>query len=222
MLLSTTSALNAYTRRTSLPVLFIAGALCLQAGPARAQQSQTSDGAKLAGGALGLYSGAVLGTLGGLIPCSQTYAGSQCVRVTGAAGAVVGLAAGIHLGGVDEDAVSNSARGATYGFLIGSAAGFALKESVQRFGWGDVVAGGLIGAGIGASAKGAIIGLGAGSLLGLALYWTIPSFDLPNAVGVALMGMTVGGIGSWVVKGVEAEPVDPTGQPLIVSVTLPF
>ncbi len=187
-------------RRTALLTV---GVLCLVPNTARAQEG--SDWARVAGGALGLYSGAVLGSLGGLVPCSQTYAGAWCVQAAGAVGGAIALGGGIYLGGVDEDAVTSAARGAGYGLLIGSAAGFVLKEAVPRLGWNDVVAGGLIGTAIGASAEGAALGLAAGSVVGGVLYLTVPSFDFPNSAGVALTGMAVGGIGSWIVRSVDAN-----------------
>jgi hypothetical protein len=196
------------------------GSVCLAPAAARAQQE--SDWARVAGGALGLYSGAMLGTLGGVVPCTQTYAGAGCVRVAGALGGALGLAGGVHLGGVDEDAVAAAARGAGWGLLVGSAAGFALKESVPRLGWSEVVAGGLIGSAFGASAKGATIGLAAGSLVGLVLYWTVPTFDLPNSIGVALTGMALGGISYWVLRGVEIEEGAANVQPVSLSVSVSF
>jgi len=195
-----------------------AATLILAAKPAQAQEG--SDLARVGGSALGLYSGAVLGTVGSLIPCSQTYAGARCVRGLGVLGGIVGLGAGFYLGDLDEDAVVDAYRGAGYGLLIGSAAGLILKQVVERYNWADVAASGLVGAAIGSSAKGAAIGLAAGSIIGAALYWAIPSFDLPNAVGVAVMGMALGGIGSWVVRGVEADDAGPTAQPVVFSYSL--
>ncbi len=190
-------------------------ALALTARAARAQEG--SDLARVGGGALGLYSGAVLGTVGSLIPCSQTYAGARCVRGVGILGGLTGLAAGFYLGDLDEDAVVDAYRGAGYGLLIGSAAGLVLKEVVERYNWADVAATGLVGAAIGSSAKGAALGLAAGSLVGLGLYWAVPSFDIPNTVGVAVMGMALGGIAYWVVRSVEADQASPTAQPVVVS-----
>jgi hypothetical protein len=129
---------------------------------------------------------------------------------------------GVHLGGVDEDAVSAAARGAGYGLLIGAAAGYALQRSVRRLGWSEVAAGALIGSAFGASPRGAAIGLGAGTFVGLILYWTVPSFDLPNSIGVALAGMALGGISSWVIRGVDADSGDGAVQPVSFSINLSF
>jgi len=192
-----------------------AATLILAARPAQAQEG--SDWARVGGGALGLYSGAVLGTVGSLIPCSQTYAGARCVRGVGILGGLTGLTAGFYLGDLDEDAVVDAYRGAGYGLLIGSAAGLVLTQVVERYNWADVAATGLVGAAVGSSAKGAAIGLAAGSIVGLGLYWAIPSFDMPNAVGVAVMGMALGGISSWVVRSVEADQADSSAQPVVVS-----
>ncbi len=189
--------------------------------PRAAPAQEGSDWARIAGGALGLYSGAVLGTLGGTIPCTQTLGGVACVRVSGAFGGVVAALGGVHLGGVDEDAVASAARGAGYGMLVGAAAGFSLKSSVQRLGWSEVAAGAIIGSAFGASARGAAVGLAAGTALGAVLYWAIPSFDLPNSIGVAVAGMALGGISSWVIRGVEGNP-GADAQPVTVSFNLNF
>jgi hypothetical protein len=194
------------------------GATALAPQAARAQEG--SDWARVAGGALGLYSGAVLGTLGGTIPCTQTLAGVACVRVSGAFGGVVSALGGVHLGGVDEDAVASAARGAGYGLLIGGAAGFALQSSIQRLGPSEVAAGAIIGSAFGASARGAAIGLAAGTAVGAILYWTVPSFDLPNSIGVAVAGMALGGISSWVLRGIEGHPE--AAQPVTLSLSLSF
>lgn len=194
--------------------------LCLLADSARAQETAGSDAARLAGGALGLYSVALLGTVGALIPCSQTYAGAKCVRAAAVTAGVIGFAGGFYLGDADEDRVASSARGAGYGLLIGSLAGFGLKQFVPRFSWADVATGGLIGSAIGASAKGAGIGLAAGSVVGLVLWQSVPAFDLPNAAGVALLGMAVGGIGSWVVRSVDAQSNGTSVPPVVI--TVPF
>jgi hypothetical protein len=206
------------TTRWRALTLAVLAAATLAPRTARAQEG--SDWARVAGGALGLYSGAVLGTLGGTIPCTQTLAGIGCVRVSGAFGGVVAAIGGVHLGGVDEDAVASAARGAGYGLLIGAAAGFALQRSVQRLGWSEVAAGAIIGSAFGASARGAALGLTAGSLVGAVLYLTVPSFDLPNSIGVAVAGMALGGISSWVIRGVEGHPDAAAAQPVTLSFNL--
>ncbi|UCC83209.1 MAG: hypothetical protein JSW46_20030 [Gemmatimonadota bacterium] len=201
-------------------LLMLAALAAAAFAPRTAIAQEGSDWAQVAGGALGLYSGAVLGTLGGTVPCSQTLAGVDCVRVSGALGGVVAAIGGVHLGGVDEDAVASAARGAGYGLLIGAAAGFALQRSVQRLGWSEVAAGAIIGSAFGASARGAAIGLAAGTALGTVLYWAVPSFDLPNSIGVAVAGMALGGISSWVIRGVEGHPDAADEGPVVLSFTL--
>lgn len=208
------------TRLWPATALIALAAVVLAPPAARAQEG--SDWARVAGGALGLYSGAVLGTLGGTIPCSQTLAGIDCVRVGGVLGGVVAAIGGVHLGGVDEDAVVSAARGTGYGLLIGAAAGYALQRSVQRLGWSEVAAGAIVGGAFGASARGAAIGLAAGTTVGILLYWTVPSFDLPNSIGVAVAGMALGGISSWIIRGVGRDAGTAGTQPLTFSVTLSF
>ena len=206
--------------RRRRPAAFVVLALLgLMLKPASAQDSG-SDWAIVAGGALGLYSGAVLGMAGGMIPCSQTYAGASCVRLVGISGGAIGLASGLYLGAEDEDRVVDALRGAGYGLLIGSAAGFTLSRIVPYYGWLDVVAGGGIGAAVGASAEGAVIGLAVGTVVGTVLWRSVPSFELPDAVGVAVMGLAVGGLATWVIRAVEAGGDRTSAQSAILSVSL--
>jgi hypothetical protein len=182
-----------------------------------AAQDGGSDWARIAGGTLGLYSGAVLGLGGGLIPCGQTYDGVSCARASAMAGGVFGLVSGMYLGGVDERAVEEALRGAGYGALAGSAAGLALALIVPHYNALDVATAGALGAGIGASAEGAAIGLAAGTLAGAILWGVVPSLELADAVGVALLGMALGGLSGWVARGLED---DADAQELVMSINL--
>ncbi len=188
----------------------------------RAQEAEGADWARFAGGALGLYSGAVLGTAGALLPCSQTVAGPGCVRLTAIAGGGIGLVSGIYLGDASADEVETALKGAGYGLLIGSAAGFLLKEIVYTYNWLDVATVSGIGMAIGASAKGVAIGLAAGGLAGTALWLVLPSFDPADAVGLGIAGMAIGGIAYWVVRAVDAQHSDSPGAELVLPVTIRF
>jgi hypothetical protein len=179
--------------------------LCLLTRPAPAQETAGSGWARVGGGALGLYSGAVLGVAGSLIPCSQTLAGVKCVRAAGVAGGVIGLAGGVYLGDADAEAVASAFRGAGYGLLAGSLMGFTLKEIVPHYGWADVFTAGAVGAAIGASAPGAAIGLAAGVAVGTVLWWAVPSFELADAMATGFVGMAVGGLAGWIVRAVDAR-----------------
>lgn len=177
----------------------------------------------VAGAALGLYSGAVLGTAGALIPCGQTYAGIRCVRTGAGAAAALGLVSGIALGEADADAVWSAAEGAGIGALIGSAAMLGLKPFVHRWTWGDVAAGGVVGAAVGASGAGAGIGFAAGSVLGLALWKLSPAVDLPDAVSIALFGLAAGGMTHWLVRAVDAgERAETSASPTVLTLRIPI
>lgn len=189
---------------------------------ATAQEAGGSTWAAAGGGALGLYSSAVLGVAGSLIPCNQTAAGVKCVRAAAAAGGVIGLVSGIYLGDADEDAVANAYRGAGYGALAGAGVGFALKEIVPHYGWLDVAAGAGIGAAVGSSFKGAVIGLAAGGALGLVLWQTIPSVELTDAVDIGLVGLAAGGLAGWVARAVDAQNDAGSVEPLALSLTVRF
>lgn len=188
--------------------------------PAHAQQVSGSGWAAVAGGTLGLFSGAVLGFGGSAIPCSQTRAGVRCVRAAVISGGLIGFAAGLAMGAGDEEAVKRAARGAGFGFAAGSAVGFVLMEVVPHYGWLDVLTAGGIGAAIGSSARGAAIGLGAGAVVGVVLWRAIPAVELPDAVGMGLMGMAVGGLAGWVVRAVDAQSEGAAGPPLVLSFRL--
>jgi len=173
--------------------------------PVRAQEVSGSDGATVAGAALGLYAGAALGGLSSIIPCNQTMAGISCVRAVATIGAGIGLAAGLTLGGQDADGVWDAYERAGFGLVAGSVAVLALKPFVDRWSWGDVGAGAVIGSSIGAGGSGAWIGLAIGAGVGVGLWRLIPSVELPDAIGLGLIGMAAGGFTSWIIRAVNAE-----------------
>ncbi len=176
----------------------------------------------MGGAALGLYSGAVFGTLGSLIPCSQTYAGARCVRIAVATASAIGMASGIALGAADSDRLADHAVGAGLGALFGLGAGLAIKPFVPRFAWQDVAALAIAGGGVGASAKGAVIGLAAGTVIGVALWQIVPSFELPNAFAAALAGMAIGGLGALAFEGVDGHLGEAITPAVVAPITLRF
>ena len=184
-------------------------------------EPEGSTGATVAGAALGGFSGLMLGTLGSLIPCSQTYAGAACVRVAAITGGTIGLAGGIYLGATSQDAIERAARGAAFGVLFGSAAGIGLKQFLPGLGWADVAALGLVGASIGASAGGAALGLAAGSVVGFGILAIDEGVGLPNAVSIGLLGAAAGGIGSWFARAVQ-ESEDASLPPIAVAIPVGF
>lgn len=173
-----------------------------------------STGAAVGGAALGLYSGAMLGVIGSLVPCTHTYAGPKCVRAAGITAGTIGLLSGAYIGANDDAEIETALRGSAYGFAIGSVVGFALKETVRQYGWADVLAAGGIGASIGASPGGSLIGIAAGTAVGAVLWQAIPSFDVPDMVSASLLGLTIGGLAGWAIRAVNAN--DAPGTPLIM------
>jgi hypothetical protein len=169
------------------------------------QEPSGSTGAAFAGAALGAYSGGMLGTVGSVVPCTQTYWGAKCVRWSAAIGGAIGLASGVVTGASDSAALERAAKTAGIGFGVGVLVGLAVKPIAQRVGWQDVAAVGLIGGAVGAAPKGAVIGLGVGTVVGLTLSHTVDSFNLPDVVGAAVAGTALGALADWVVSAINAS-----------------
>ncbi len=176
--------------------------------------------AAVAGGAIGLLSGTILGTAGSVIPCSQTYAGPRCVRVGAAIGGTVGLVSGLLIGSSQNDEIDTRLIGAGVGLGVGFAASFALRPLIQNFGWEDAAAISLLGAAIGASPRGAVLGLGVGTAVGLVLWQAVPSLKLPDAVATALGGLAVGALTDWTASAINAR--SDQGRTLAFSMQAPF
>jgi hypothetical protein len=191
-------------------------------GEGHAQDGDGSAWAAAGGAALGVYSGSLLGLLGSLTPCSQTYAGARCVRIATVAAGAVGLASGALLGAAGGDRLGDHAKTAGYGVLIGTAAGLAMKPLVQRFGWQDVATVAALGGAIGTSAKGAGIGFAAGSLVGLILWQLIPGFELPDAFATVFAGLAVGGIGALTGEALDRPTSDAPTFQLVAPVAVQF
>jgi hypothetical protein len=188
-----------------------------------AQDTAGSPWAAIGGGALGAYSGAMLGTLGSIAPCSQTYSGVRCVRRTAIIGGSVGLMSGIMIGAGDSDWVAESATSAAIGFGIGAAAGLALKPIAQRVGWEDVFAVGLIGGAIGATPRGSAVGAALGTGVGIVLWRSVNGFNLPDAVGAGLAGMALGAMTEWLLTAVDLRAgVTDENVQLILPLTVSF
>ena len=187
------------------------------------QDSAGSTSAASAGGALGLASGALLGTVGSIPPCWQTAAGVRCVRWGVGLGAAVGLASGAVIGANDTERIEQAATSAAIGFGAGAVVGLALVPVAQRFGWQDVLAMGFVGGAIGAAPLGSVIGFAGGTLVGAALTQTVRGFTLPDAVGLGMLGMSVGALTQWVVTAVEsADDEGGPGMALVLPFTVRF
>ncbi len=181
-------------------------------------QQNSSTWTAVAGGALGAYSGAMLGTIGSVTPCTETYLGPTCVRWSAIAGGVIGLGSGAIIGANNEEAIKDAATGAAVGFLIGAGAGAVLKPIVQRFSWQDVAALGLVGGAIGAAPVGTAIGFTAAGLTGFVLWQIVDGFEMPNAVAMALGGLAIGGLTEWVIGAADSRS---TGEPSL-HLVVPF
>ena len=178
------------------------------------------EGQAVGGGALGLYSGAMLGTVGTLIPCAQSSMGAPCLWIGSSLGATVGMVSGAALGAADPERLGDLAASAGIGVAVGVAAGLALVPIAQRFGWKDVATLGLLGGAVGASPAGAGIGLAAGGAGGLVLHWLAPeSVRLPEVLALAAGGMAVGALAGWVVEA-HRSPGD--GVAALVVWQVPF
>lgn len=187
--------------------------------PVRAQQASATTWTAVAGGALGLYSGALLGTVGSLTPCTQTWLGPGCVRWSAVAAGAVGLTSGLLVGADNRDAVASAATGAGVGLVLGVTAGAVIKPIVQRFSWADVATVGLIGGAIGTAPAGAAIGFAIGGVVGGAL---LPRIEVPNAIGMALGGLAVGGLTEWVIRAAKAPPDAGVELRLVVPIAVRF
>lgn len=204
--------------RRRIALLLASGTVSLApavAVTAHAQSTEGSGEATAAGAALGLYSGAALGTLSSIIPCNQTLAGIACVRTVATLGAGIGAMSGLSLGLQDSEAVWDAYGRAGIGLAAGSVAVLALKPFVDKWSWGDVAAGAVIGSSVAAGGRGAVIGLLAGGALGAALWQLSPGYDLPDAIGLGLIGMALGGFSAWVVNAIEAGDRPPSDLPVL-------
>ena len=161
-------------------------------------QSARDAGASLKGAALGVYSGATLGLIGGLSPCNRTIRGTRCARVATVLGGAVASASGAVLSYRAPDALEDRLHGAGLGVLVGAALGLGLKAGVLQYGWQDVGAAAAVGAALGAAPVGSGIGLGVGLAVGSVLWLAVPGQGLPDAVAISLAGLAIGGLVDWV------------------------
>ena len=197
--------------------------LCISSAPTAAiAQPSGSGAAAVAGGALGLSSGATLAFVGSLVPCTQSRPGPTCVRWSAVGGGLLGLTGGAMLGASDSDRLQDVAVGAGIGFLAGAAAGLVLKSAAERFGWQDVATVGLFGGAIGAAPLGSAIGFLGGSALGLVAWSLLDSFETPDLIGAAAAGLAIGGIAEWLVRGIDAQGSGEAEFSVVVPLSVSF
>ena len=208
--------LNGRSTATLLGVLLVVGT----PAPLRCQDTSGSTGAAFAGAALGAYSGGMVGAMGSIVPCTQSYWGDKCVRWSAVGGGLIGLVSGAVIGANNSAEIESSAKSAAIGFGIGFVAGAVLKPIAQRVGWQDVAAVGLMGGAVGAAPKGAVIGLGVGTAIGFTLFKTVDGFNMPDFVGAAVGGAALGALTDWVVTAINASRDD--GNVGSQQLTIPF
>ena len=191
-------------RTLRIALLYATILLVLSLRPAQGQEGGSpfaTGGAAL----LGAYSGAVLGLLGGVIPCSHMTAPATCSRVWIISGGSIAGVSGLFIGSADSAAAGDIGRNAAIGFGIGAATGVVLKPFIQHFSWLDVLALGLVGGAIGAAPRGAGLGFGVGAIAGTAAWVLIPEAHFHDAVAVSLLGLAFGGVAEWVFRAADAQ-----------------
>ncbi|MGW8283738.1 MAG: hypothetical protein ACWGON_10605, partial [Gemmatimonadota bacterium] len=162
-------------------VLVLLSLLAADGGLQAQERVGSTDGstwAVVGGAALGAYSGTVLGTVGSLIPCTRTYAGPACVRPAAIGGGFLGAMSGAALGAVDASGVEDALLAGGIGAAIGGTALLAMQPFLERWSWGDVAAGAVIGGAVSSSGPGPTIGFGIGAVVGIATWQLLPSVDL--------------------------------------------
>ena len=192
----------------SIAAIWLFALSCGSAGLRGQETTDSTDGstwAAVGGAALGAYSGTVLGALGSLIPCTRTYEGPACVRPAAIGGGIIGGLGGATIGAIDASLIGNSFVAGVIGASVGGAALLAVQPFLERWSWGDVGAGAVIGGAVAASGPGAAIGFGAGAIVGVATWQLIPSEKHPDALAVTLFGLAAGGIGGWVWRAIDAK-----------------
>ncbi len=192
----------------SIGAIWLFALSCGSAGLRGQETTDSTEGstwAAVGGAALGAYSGTVLGAVGSLMPCTRTYEGPACVRPAAIGGGIIGGLSGATLGAVDASLVGNAFVAGVIGASVGGAALLAVQPFLERWSWGDVAAGAVIGGAVAASGPGAAIGFGAGAIVGVATWQLFPGVKLPDAVAVTLFGLAAGGIGGWVWRAIDAK-----------------
>jgi hypothetical protein len=179
--------------------------LCSGARPVSGQATEGSTASTVGLGALGAYSGTVLGLIGAVGPCSRLLSGAVCPRTAAAFGGAVGLAAGVVLGSNDSAALDGSLRHAGYGVLAGGLVGWGLTGVVRQYWWPDPVAFAAVGAAVGASPRGAGVGFAVGAAVGFLSWMTLPRVSVGDAISLALTGLAAGGLVGWVSEAARSR-----------------
>jgi len=207
-------------RRSAPSVGLILALFGVQAPPASGQASGGSTASALGVGALGAYSGAVLGLVGAAGPCNRLPWGAACPRAAAALGGALGLAAGTVLGNTDSAAMGGRLENAGYGALAGGLVGFVLSPVVRQYAWPDALAFAAVGAAVGASPEGSGLGFGVGAAVGVLSWLAIPRFNVGDAISAAVVGLAVGGIAGWISEAADSRSRSSTSPAAVLSVRL--
>jgi len=178
-------------------------------GDAFGQGSEGSTRTTLAGAALGAYSGAALGLVGGLLPCDRAPRARRCAIVSTSVGGVLGLTMGALIGSRDEEALFDKAQTAGVGLLVGAAFGVLMRRSIRQYGWADALAVAAIGGAVGASPQGVAIGASTGAAVGALTWLVLPSNRFPDLIMLTLGGGALGGLIDWARGAVTAGDQGP-------------
>lgn len=195
--------------------VILAFAAALPSG-ANAQTPEISTGSTLSASLLGVSSGAVLGTLGAIVPCTLTRAGPRCVARIAGMTSLTWATSGLMLGSASPARTGAAWRSAGIGAAAGTVVGLALMPLAQEWTLREALTLGVIGGAIGSAPRGAAIGFGAGAAVGAVTRLVQPRIGLGEVAGVALTGMAVGGMTEWILNARGAMREAPGPQLTIV------
>lgn len=194
-------------RRIAPTALVLACATAAMLTPA-ATAAQTYEGdtwTTVGGASLGLYSGAVMGVLGTMMPCNRTLTGDRCVASGVGTGAAMGMVMGGLIGAQNTNALDIRAENAGIGVLAGAVVGVALRSAIRQYGWTDVGTAALLGGAIGAAPTGAGYGAAGGLVVGGLMWWLVPDATVADMAMLTLLGLGVGGMVDWAEGAASAK-----------------
>lgn len=195
-------------------VLLVALASGLGSQPASAQTYEGDLWGQIGGGALGFYSGGMLGLVGTMMPCNRVLSGGPCVASGVGTGAAMGMVMGALIGGENTLALEDRFENAGVGTLVGVAVGVGLRSAVRQYGWADVGAAAMLGGAFGAAPTGSLIGTGAGAVTGALVWWLVPRSTVADMIMVTMVGAAVGGLLDWGEGAATAKRDRPDPFPL--------
>lgn len=201
--------------RQAAGVLLVTLASGLGSQPASSQTYEGDLLRQIGGGALGLYSGGMLGLVGTMMPCNRVLNGGACVASGVGTGAAMGMVMGALIGGENTLALDGRFENAGVGALAGVAVGVGLRSAVRQYGWADVGAAAMLGGAFGAAPTGSLIGTGAGAVTGALVWWLVPGSTVADMVMMTMVGTAVGGLLDWGRGAATAKRDRPDPFPLL-------